>query len=122
MAKRKESSEEVVVKMISPPKLKSLCSTGLKAREDIGEIRGAFGQEVKIAKEKYGLHPKAFNVINGMYGWSPEKLREFKDHFDFYWDVSGLEKKAESAPRLPMGDEPGNEEEDNIHRLQPGAA
>jgi hypothetical protein len=115
--KLKEEVGEVVTRLISASKLRSLLSSSQKASEDCAEIKGALGEELKTAKEKHNLHPKAFNTIKGLMGWEPEKLREFKDHFDFYWEASGLEKRADSAPRLSLGDEP----EDNVHQLS-GAA
>ena len=119
MAKRKEElPTEEVVKLISASKLRSLLSSAQKAKEDCGEINGALGEEIKTAIDKNHLHRGAFNAIKGLYSKSPEKLREFIDHFNYYWEASGLEKKAVSAPRLPMGDDTG--EEDNIHHL--GAA
>jgi hypothetical protein len=122
MARKKAETapqaEETTVRLISASKLKSLLNSAQKASEDCSEITGALGEEIKAAIEKHHLHRKAFNAVKGLMSWSPEKLREFKDHFDYYWEASGLEKKADSAPRLPMDD---GEETDNVHRLQPAA-
>jgi hypothetical protein len=109
-----EQPQETVVKLISAPKLKSILSSTQKAKEDIAEITGPLGEEIKSAIEKHHLHRKAFNAIKSIYNAPPEKLREFKDHFDYYWEASGLEKKANSAPRLPMGAE---EDESNVTQL-----
>ena len=42
----------------------------------------------------------------------PEKLAETMDHLEYYLDVGGLEDRRQSAQRLPMGDQPGEREED----------
>jgi hypothetical protein len=41
---------------------------------------------------------------------SPEKLADFMEHFDHYFEASGLEERANSAQRLPMGDGAGEQE------------
>lgn len=120
MARKKQEAEPVeeTVRLISKNKLKSLLSSSQKAKEDCSEINGALGEEIKSAIEKNHLHRPAFNVIKRCYSWSPEKLREFWDHLNAYWEMSDLEKKADSAPRLPMNDDSFGAEDDNVHRLQ----
>jgi len=115
--KLKQQETEVITRLISASKLRSLLSSAQKASEDCAEINAALGNEIKTAKERHNLHGKAFSTIKGVMNWEPEKLREFWDNLLFYWEASGLEKRAESAPRLSLGDEP----EDNVHQL-PGAA
>jgi hypothetical protein len=125
--KKKEASEqpadEGVVKLISASKLKSALNSALKAKEDCSEITGALGEEIKTLIEKNHLNRKAFNIIKSLYGLSPEKLRETWDHTLYYFEASGLEKKADSAPRLPMNDDVGGveDEDTNVHPLRAAA-
>lgn len=105
-----EGGDEVTRELISKPKLKSLMNTVRKAKIDIGEINGAVGQEIKEKIENNHLHRRAFNACKPLMNLTAEQLAEFKDNFEYYWEALGLEAKANSAPRLPMGEEEGDEE------------
>ena len=115
--KAKQQEAEITTRLISASKLRSLVSSVQKASEDCAEINGAVKEELKTAKEKNNLHPKAFSIIVWANRREAEELREFWDNLQFYWDAIGLGKRADSAPRLSLGDEP----EDNVHQLS-GAA
>jgi len=115
-----------VKKVISGQKLKNLMAAKRSAKKDTAEIAGQVGQMIRDAVENNHLHRKAFATIVTLDAMEPEKVRDFLDHFDYYLDVSGIKKKAEAAPRLPMGDGPGEDDEeesegDNVHKF-PAAA
>ena len=96
-----------VKKMISGAKLKNLMAAKRSAKKDTAEISGQVGQMIRDAQENNHLHRKAFGTICQLDAMEPEKIRDYLDHFNYYLDVSGINKRAEAAPRLPMGDEPG---------------
>lgn len=112
-----------VKKMISASKLKSLMAAKRSAKKDTAEISGQVGQLIRDAQENNYLHRKAFGTICQLDAMEPEKVRDYLDHFEYYLDVSGIKKRADAAPRLPMGDGPGEDgeddesESDNVHRL-----
>lgn len=115
-----------VKKVISGSKLKNLMAAKRSAKKDTAEIAGQLGQMIRDAVENNHLHRKAFGTIVMLDNMEPEKVLDFLDHFNYYLDVSGIQKKAEAAPRLPMGDGPGEEGEeesegDNVHKF-PAAA
>lgn len=115
-----------VKKMISGSKLKNLMSAKRSAKKDTAEISGQVGQMIRDAQENNHLHRKAFGTICQLDAMEPEKIRDFLDHFEYYLDVSGIKKRADAAPRLPMGDGAGEEDEEetedtNVHKF-PAAA
>ncbi len=105
-----KSSE--VRRAISAKKLKSLLSSCRSAQQNINEISGGLGEEIKAAIEKNHLHRKAFNVVKMADRMEPEKLSEFMDHLDHYFEISGLNARAEQVERLAMGDVTQNGEGD----------
>lgn len=115
-----------VKKMISGPKLKNLMAAKRSAKKDTAEIAGQVGQMIRDACENNHLERKPFGWIVQLDAMEPEKIRNTLDHFDYYLDVSGIRKRAESAPRLPMGDGPGEEDGDkedgNVHKFPAAAA
>lgn len=120
-----KSSE--VKKVISGSKLKNLMAAKRSAKKDTAEIAGQVGQMIRDACENNHLHRKAFGTICQLDAMEPEKVRDFLDHFEYYLDVSGIKKKAEAAPRLPMGDGPGEDEgeeteDSNVHKFPAAAA
>jgi hypothetical protein len=106
-AKKQAPTEPVrsseVRQQIAPTKLRELMRSARTANKDMQEIAGTLGAEVKAAVEKHHLHRKAFSVCKTADRMEPEKLLEFLDSLDYYLDVSGLRKRAESAQRLALG-------------------
>lgn len=116
-----------VKKMISGAKLKNLMAAKRSAKKDTAEISGQVGQMIRDAQENNHLHRKAFGTICQLDPMESEKVRDYLDHLDYYLDVSGIRKRADAAPRLPMGDGPGEDdvdgdgteqEPDNVHRFR----
>jgi hypothetical protein len=108
---------------ISAPKLKSLMKAKRTTATDTAEMNGRVGQMISEAVEKFHLHRKAFNTICQLDKMEPEKIRDYLDCFEHYLDISGIGKRAEGAPRLPLGDgedsdgEEETEQDSNISRF-----
>lgn len=100
-----------LTKVISGPKLKKLMSAKRSATKDASEINGQIGSEIKTAIENDNLHRGAFTLICRLDRMEPESLRNFMDNFEYLYDASGLQKRAESVMRMPLED--GDEEEDD---------
>lgn len=111
MSKKKA---EPVYQLTSEKTLVSLLKIARNVGKKIREFSGEIGAAVANASEHHHLHRVAWSMIktldskyrDGSGKLIPEKLAEFKAHFDHYWTKSGLEEAAESAPRLEMGDDP----------------
>lgn len=112
-----------VQKMISGPALKKLMSAKRSATQDVAEINGSLGSEIKEAVKNKRVHKKALAMIFALDRLEPEALSNLMDHFEYYYDVSGLKKRADSVQRLPMeeGDDDGEGEESNVTQF-PAAA
>ncbi len=112
---------------ISQQKLKALLASKRRATNDISEISGGLGSEIKTAIEENHLHRKAFGVICQLDRMEPEKLADFLDCFDHYLDISGLSDRAEQVQRLGLDGNAGDteqeegDEDDNVRRF-PAAA
>jgi hypothetical protein len=85
-------------------KIKSLLSVKRQATENMNEIKDSLGGTVADAVENHGLHKKAFGWIGQLDKMSPEKIHDTMMHFLYYYEASGLQARAASAPRLPTGD------------------
>jgi len=134
MARKKaepaEPTQQERVTKLTPEKtltdlIKTKKRTGSKVDELVAEYRSALSKAV----EKKHLHKKAFAAAAKLHDMEDTALGEFFDHFDHYCDVLGIRDRAENAPRLDLGDQPGEgpeEDEDqepsNVTKLQPGAA
>ena len=99
-------------------KLRQLLAAARSAQKDIDEIAGGMGEEIKTAVEKHHLHRKAFNVVKMADRMEPEKLADFLDNLEHYLEVSGLNERAASAPRLGMGDEPNETAADELEQAR----
>lgn len=142
MARRKkgegEQGEEATAKQIKAPadpskhavisqsKLVNLMKMKRGAKKDTGEINGRVGEAIASAAENHNLHRKAFSVIMTLDNMEPEKIADFLDHFNYYLDISGINKRAESVMRMNMGegadpDDDGESAETNVTKF-PAAA
>jgi hypothetical protein len=116
-----------VVAVISAGKLKKLLGAHRAAIRDAAQIASALGSELKDAKKNNHLHLGAFKNIAKLDKMEPEELRNYMDHWEYYYDVSGLKKRAESVMRMNLEskDEDGEEDEEgstgNVHGF-PAAA
>jgi hypothetical protein len=108
---KKGDPKEAVRKVTSARKLKELLASARSAKNDISEIAGGFGSEIKAAVEKNHLHRKAFRAAIAEDRMEPEKLAEYYEQLDYYRDVLGLLERAQNAPKLPMGEATEGEEE-----------
>lgn len=97
----------------SGKKLKSLLASCRSTQNDITELAGTLGEEIKTAVEKHHLHKKAFNVCKMADRMEPEKLAEFLEQLEHYLEATGLNDRARSAPRMEMGDGNGADPTEN---------
>jgi hypothetical protein len=88
---------------ISQKQLQALLASSRRVRQDIGEINGSFGQEIRAAMEHHRLHRGAFRIIAMLDRKEPEKLAEFFEYFDEYSEF--LRERAKSAPRMDYDEE-----------------
>lgn len=109
-----------VLQAISAAKLRSLLKDGRATQADIQEIAGTFGNAVKSAVENHHLHRKAFAHIRALDRMEPEKLADYMAHFEHMYEISGLRERAESAQRLPMGDDQTELEADEAEQERTG--
>lgn len=119
MAGKKKS--EPVYQLTEGKTVKALLVTAKRVGKKTAELNGELGAAVANAVEHKYLHRKAFSFINQLNKMEPEKLAEFKAHFDHYWIEAGLEERAESAPRMEMGEEAGDKKDDKVVPMQRAA-
>jgi len=89
---------------INQKKLRSLLSSARSARADISEIAGGMGEAIAKAVENDHLDRKAFNMVRALDKLEPDRLADVLENFEHYLDISGLNERAASAPRLPIGE------------------
>ena len=103
MAKKTEAAKAADLRPITPQKkLRELLASHRAAKNDIDEIAGGLGSEIKTAVEKNHLHRKAFRVVLQADRMEPEKLADFLDNLDHYLEISGLRARAASAPKFEV--------------------
>ncbi len=110
--KDKAAVAERTTLVTSGATIKALLRSGRSLKESLDELTSAHSAEVREAVDKKHLHKKAFNMIKALDRLTPEKLADCMEHFDSYYTSSGLEDREKSAQRLPMGEGPG-EDDDN---------
>lgn len=97
--------------VISQSKLVNLMKMKRGAKKDTGEINGRVGEAIAAAAENHNLHRKAFAVIMTLDNMEPEKIADFLDHFNYYLDISGINKRAESVMRMNLGEGEGSDDD-----------
>jgi phosphatidylserine/phosphatidylglycerophosphate/cardiolipin synthase-like enzyme len=85
----------------SQRKVRELLNVNRSASDNMDEIRSALGGTMQDAYQNHSVHKKAFGWIKQMDKMSAEKLHDLMGHFLYYYNVSGLKQRAESAPRMP---------------------
>ena len=104
-----------VTAVISTGKLKKLISSHRSSVRDAAQIAQALGAEIKDAVKNNHLHARAFKLICSLDKMEPEELSLFMDNFEYYYDVSGLKKRADSVMKMNLegqGDEDDGDEEE----------
>lgn len=104
---------EPIYQLTAQATLLALLKTAKRVGEKMSGLSGELGAAVANAVEHKNLHRKAFSIIKQLDRMPPEKLAEFKAHFDHYWDKAGLEERVKDAPRMEMGEKVGGEDEEN---------
>jgi hypothetical protein len=112
-----------VLKVPSTAVLKRLMASARAMVKDLAEMRGTFAAEVKTAVQDHNLHKGAFGWVRTLDKKEPEALKEWMDHFEHYYETSGLRRRADSVVRMDLGDEEGAAEEGNVRPFptQPAA-
>jgi hypothetical protein len=121
-ADEQEQTKSEATPVISANRLKKLLGTHRAAVRDAAQIAQALGSELKEAQKNHHLHLGAFKLAAKLDKMEPEELRSFMDHFDYYYDASGLKKRADSVQRLPMGDDDEGEDDTNVAQFPDRAA
>ena len=106
-----------VKEMISQNKLMNLIKTKRSSTKETAEINGRVGQAIADAVEKNHLHRKAFGVICALDRMEPEKIADFLDHFRYYLDISGIEKRAGSVMRMQLDETAEEPDETNVAKF-----
>ncbi len=126
MARKKDSTptHAQVSVLINANQLTSLLKANRSISKQTAELTGSLREKIAYAKEKQGLHPKAFAIIKQIDKMEPEAALEMWTHLEAYLDMSGMKKKMDSVMRMDLGDEgPGGEAVDLAsHRRKRKAA
>lgn len=101
-----------VQQKISAPALKKLLKLLEAKQEKIDELTGEIGGEIAKIVEKKNVNKKMLGWIRQLNRMTPEKLADNLDDFNDMLDKSGLNDRAASAQRLPMGGEESSAEEE----------
>lgn len=106
--------------VISGGKLKRLMAAKRSTKKDMYELMGTLGQSIKDAVDNDHLDRKMFNWICQLDSMEPEKIAAHLDNFNYYLDVSGINKRAESVMRMKLDntdDDAGEDDDTNVHTL-----
>jgi hypothetical protein len=109
MVKAAEQQQDPVRKMPGVAKLKSLCATNRRVKQNVAEMAGELGSEIKEIVEKFGTDRAALRMFLKADGMEPERLRRFRDDFLYLFDAGGLNKRADAVQPMPF-EEPGEDE------------
>jgi hypothetical protein len=110
-----------VTKVTPVNKLKALLGAARSVYKDTRLISGAFGEKIAKAVEHEHLHLKAFRSVVAEDRMEPDKLADFYDAQEHYRDVLGLNERATSAQRLPMGETEAEAADEKVTPLRPAA-
>jgi hypothetical protein len=98
-------------KLPSKRKLLELARQYEHSKQTTAELGGRMGSAIRTMADNDGLHPGAFRRAMKELKMEPGRLNDELAHLHYYRDVLGVTARAASAPRLPMGDEIGDETE-----------
>lgn len=115
MAGRKaaaKSTAESTTRLTSGNKLRELLKNKKSSQQDADEAIGRYRQSLGVAADKHHLHLKAWAAVVREDKMEPEQLRAYYEHLEHYREELGLNKRAESAPPLPMEGEDEDAEEE----------
>lgn len=114
------AKKETTTRLPSKATLVSLRSAKRSMDSDINEVRGTYGQQVAEAVEKKHVHKKALAIALREDKMEPEQLKLYYEHLDHYREELGLNKRAESAPDLPIQDEDAEgSADDKVRKFPP---
>jgi len=98
-ANGENAHDKKITKLVPKKTVNDLLDACREGQASIVEITTELGTHTREAQKK-GLHKKAFSTIKTCDKMTPEKLAEWKEHFDDMWVKSGLEARSKSAPRF----------------------
>ena len=87
---------------IEAKKLKTLANSWESTRDEVSELSGDLGSQIRLAIKEEGLHRRAFRAVMAERKMEAEKLAEFYEALDFYREVLGLVERAASAPKFEV--------------------
>lgn len=93
--------------------LKSLLTECRGFKKNVDSIVGSMRERIAYGKEKKNLHTGVFGWLRKIDGMEAEKAAEWHGTYMHYLETSGLMAKIDSVQRLPMGDKPEVEGEDD---------
>lgn len=91
--------------LISAPQLNTLLKNCTSITKQTAELTGSLREKIGYAKEKQGLHSKAFSTLRQLDKMEPEKLLEYWTHLTAYMDMSGITERMESVGKLDLDEE-----------------
>lgn len=106
------SNAKTTVRLTPGTELRKLLKIKRSSDADKDEAIGTYANAVGHAIEKNHLHKKAWAAAVREDKMEPEQLRAFYEHLEHYREELGLNKRAESAPALPMDGEEETETEE----------
>ena len=114
--------KEVTYQLTSADVLQKLVRSLKSYDKQRDEIVASSREKLAYAVEKQHLHKGVFAVARRLDKMEPEQLALWLATFDHYVEALGIRQRAESAPGLDLGDEPGAEgqaeEASNVRQLR----
>ena len=110
-----------VTKHISAKALKDLLNRGLRLQKDLHDTNMEFGKEIASAVEHRHLNKGMYNEFKRIWkkAQDPAVLRNWRDEFDLYWDLLGLDDIYQQAPPLfSAGDDPAQPANDQSGEIE----
>lgn len=118
MAKKKADPTKPA--MIGEQVLRRLLKSEKTYKQQVADLNGEAREQIKNAIEKNHLHKGAFVILKKLDKMDDTDLAFLWDTLLAYMDMSGVMKRIESVPELPMG-QPVEEEDQQDHRLPQAA-
>lgn len=106
-AEDQQAKPSEVRKVITARALKGLLADARAVKKDVDELVNGHREQIANAVEKQHLDKDVFGTLKKLDRKEPEKLRTWLDTFEYYLDISGLKKRADSVTPMQFG--PGEE-------------
>lgn len=94
--------------LINASQLGALLKHARSTGKQVAELTGSHREKIAYAKDKHGLHTKAFAMVKALDRMESEAVLECMTHFEAYMEMSGIKARMESVTRLDLdSSEPG---------------